>query len=75
MRQAELVSWSTYSYTLKMELIYLFETSVGFERTTWRYIPEDVTVHNHRFENPKSYNIKFDHNEIRFQNVDWIQVV
>jgi hypothetical protein len=31
------------------------ETSVGFQRTTRRYIPEDRTHHNHRCENLKSH--------------------
>jgi hypothetical protein len=31
------------------------ETSVDFQRTTWRYIPEDSTLHNHHCENLKSY--------------------
>jgi hypothetical protein len=25
-----------------MEVIYFFETSVDFQLTTWRYIPEDI---------------------------------
>jgi hypothetical protein len=28
-----------------MEVTYSSETSVGFQRTTWRYIPEDRTLH------------------------------
>jgi hypothetical protein len=31
------------------------ETSIDFKRTTWRYIPEDSALHNHRCENLKSY--------------------
>jgi hypothetical protein len=31
------------------------ETSVDFQRTTRRYIPEDGTLHNHRCGNLKSY--------------------
>jgi hypothetical protein len=27
------------------------ETSADSQRTTWRYIPEDRTLHNHRCEN------------------------
>jgi hypothetical protein len=49
-----LVSWSTYSSTLKMEVTCSSETSVDFQRTTPRYIPEDVTIHNHRCENQNS---------------------
>jgi hypothetical protein len=32
-----------------------FETTLSFQQTTWRYIPEDKTLHNHRCENLKSY--------------------
>jgi hypothetical protein len=35
-----------YSLTLKMEAIYSSETSVDFQRTTRRYIPEVNTLHN-----------------------------
>jgi hypothetical protein len=31
------------------------KTSVDFHRTTRRYIPEDRTLHNHRYKNLKSY--------------------
>jgi hypothetical protein len=31
------------------------ETSVDFQRTTWRYVPEDITLHNQNCENLKSY--------------------
>jgi hypothetical protein len=50
-----LVSCSAYSSTLKMEAVYYSETSVDFQRTTRRYIPEDGTLHNHRCKNLKSY--------------------
>jgi hypothetical protein len=50
-----LVSCSTYYSTLKMEAIRSSETSVDFQRTTLRYIPEDGTHHSHRCENLKSY--------------------
>jgi hypothetical protein len=36
-----------------MEAICSSETSVDFQRTTQRYIPEDITLHNHRCENLK----------------------
>jgi hypothetical protein len=36
-----LVSFSAYSLTLKMKAICSSETSVNFQRTTLRYIPED----------------------------------
>jgi hypothetical protein len=39
-----LVSFSAYSSTLKMKEKYSSETSVGFQRYTWRYIPEDSTL-------------------------------
>jgi hypothetical protein len=34
------------------------ETLVDTQRTTWRYIPEDGTLHNHRCEHLKSYILK-----------------
>jgi hypothetical protein len=48
-----LISCSAYS-TLKMEEICSSETSVDFQRTTRRYIPEDGTLHNHLCENLSS---------------------
>jgi hypothetical protein len=50
-----LVSWLTYFSTLRMEATCSSETSVDFQRTTRRYIPEDRTLHNHLYENLKSY--------------------
>jgi hypothetical protein len=47
------------SSALKMEAICSSETSVDTQRTTRRYIPEDGTLHNHRCENLKSYNLIF----------------
>jgi hypothetical protein len=44
-----------------MEAICSSETSVGTQRTTQRYIPEDGTLHNHRCENLKSYGVKSYH--------------
>jgi hypothetical protein len=38
-----------------MEAICSSDTSVGIQRTTRRYIPEDGTLHNHYRENLKSY--------------------
>jgi hypothetical protein len=35
--------------------------SVDYQRTTLRYIPEDGTLYNHRYENLKSYNYYFDY--------------
>jgi hypothetical protein len=49
-----LISCLAYPSTLKMEVTCSTETSVDFQRTTWRYIPEDRTLHNHRCENVKS---------------------
>jgi hypothetical protein len=39
-----LVSWSAYFSSLKMEAICVTETSVDFQPTTQRYIPEDDTL-------------------------------
>jgi hypothetical protein len=46
-----LVSCSAYSLTLNTEVIFSSETSVCFQRITWRYIPVDRTLHNYRCEN------------------------
>jgi hypothetical protein len=42
-----LVSCMVYSATLKMEATSSSETSVDFQWTTRRYIPENRTLHNH----------------------------
>jgi hypothetical protein len=47
-----------YSLTLKMEAIRSSETSGATQRTTRRHTPEDDTLHNHRCENLKSYNVR-----------------
>jgi hypothetical protein len=39
-----------------MEVTCSSESSVDFQQTTRRYIPEERTPHNHRGENLKSYN-------------------
>jgi hypothetical protein len=39
-----LVSCLAYS-TLKMNATCYSETSVDFQQTTWRYIPEEITLH------------------------------
>jgi hypothetical protein len=54
-RAFTLVSCSAYSSTLKMEAMCSSETSVDFQRTTRRYIPEDSTLHNNRCENLTFY--------------------
>jgi hypothetical protein len=48
-----------YSSTLKMEATCSSETSVDFKLTTWRCKPEDITLHNRRCENLKSYKMKY----------------
>jgi hypothetical protein len=40
-----LVSCSAYLHTLKFEVTCSFETSAGFQRTTRRYIQEDISLH------------------------------
>jgi hypothetical protein len=46
------------SSTLKIEVTCFSEMSVDFQWTTWHYIPEDRTLHNHCCENVKSYSYK-----------------
>jgi hypothetical protein len=53
-----LISFLIYLLTLKMDVIFSSETSVDFRWTTLRYISEDGTSHNHRWENLKSTFIK-----------------
>jgi hypothetical protein len=49
-----LLSCLSYSSTLKMEALCSSETSIEFQRTTWRYIREERTLYNHRCENLNS---------------------
>jgi hypothetical protein len=44
-----------HSSTMEMEKICFSAVSVDFQQITCRYIPEDRTLHNHRYENLKSY--------------------
>jgi hypothetical protein len=50
-----LVSYLVYSESLEMEVTCTSKTSVDFHWTTQRFIPEDITPHNHCCENLKSY--------------------
>jgi hypothetical protein len=43
-----------HSSTLKMEVIFYSETSVDFQRTTWRYIPEGTALICEQFVNHRS---------------------
>jgi hypothetical protein len=52
-----LVGLLDFSLTLKMEALCSSEKSVATQRTTWRHIPEDDTLHNHRCENLKLYSL------------------
>jgi hypothetical protein len=42
--------------TTKIEAIYSSETTVDFQRTVAPYITGNRSIHNHRYENLKSYN-------------------
>jgi hypothetical protein len=44
---------SLYSYTMKMEVEYSFETSVMFYQITWHYNRENIMLHSIRSRNPK----------------------
>jgi hypothetical protein len=70
-----LVSCSDYSSTLKMEAVCSSETSVDFQRTTRRYIPQDRTLHNHRCENLKSYTVIFIFTAARILNLTKTEAV
>jgi hypothetical protein len=56
-RSFMLISSSGYFLTPKMEAACSSETSLNIQRTTRRCIPKDSTLHTHRCENLKSYNI------------------
>jgi hypothetical protein len=61
------------SSTLKMETICSSETSVDFQQTTWRYIPEDSTLHLH-LANYFNYNdIITAHNFLPICDVVWTE--
>jgi ABC-type transport system involved in cytochrome bd biosynthesis fused ATPase/permease subunit len=59
-----LVSCSAYFWNLKIEAALSSQTLVDFQRTTRRYIPEVITVHNHRCENLKSYVSRYVPNSV-----------
>jgi hypothetical protein len=59
-----LISCSAYSI-LKMKAIYSCEMSVDFKQTTWRYMPEVITLHNHRSEDIKSYIVHYIVSEVK----------
>jgi hypothetical protein len=42
-----------------IEATYSSETSVDFQQTTRRYIPEDETLRNYRYENLKPYFLQY----------------
>jgi hypothetical protein len=52
-----LVSRSAYFSTLRMEVKCSSETSVHFQRSARRCIPEERNLHYHRCENLRSYNM------------------
>jgi hypothetical protein len=49
-----LVSCLFYFATLKTDATCSSETSVDFQRTTWRSTPEDISLYDHRSENLRS---------------------
>jgi hypothetical protein len=54
-KQIEGSAYMAYSSVLKMETICSSETSIDFQRTTWRYIPEDSILHN--LKSPTEYRL------------------
>jgi hypothetical protein len=49
------LSFLVYSAALKMEATFSAETLLDFQRTTWRYFPEDRNFYNQNGDNPKPY--------------------
>jgi hypothetical protein len=41
---------------MKMAATFSSRTSVDFQQTTWRYVPEDLTLPNYLCENLSSYD-------------------
>jgi hypothetical protein len=50
-----LISCLAYALTLKIETLCSSETVVDFLWSIWCYIPEDITLRNHQYENHKFY--------------------
>jgi hypothetical protein len=62
-------AFSDYLSTLRMEATCSSEMSVDFQRTTWRYVAEDRTLHNHRCHNLKPF-IKIRNTVWEIRNLD-----
>jgi hypothetical protein len=62
-----LVSCLAYSSALKNEATCSSETSDDFQRTTYGFIPEDVTLRNRRCENLKPYVTFVEVSNVKFQ--------
>jgi hypothetical protein len=58
-----------------MEAKHSFETSVDFQDTTLRHIPEYRNLHNHRCENLKFYIIFFQFDDQPNEILREIQIV
>jgi hypothetical protein len=50
------LGYNVYTLTQKMKATCSSEMLVDFQQVTWRYITEDITLHNHPCENLKSVN-------------------
>jgi hypothetical protein len=47
--------WNQPTYDIKKEAMCFSETSLCLQQSTRRYIPDDRTLHNHRYENLRFY--------------------
>jgi hypothetical protein len=54
-----LISCLAYWSILQTKATYSTERSVCFQWITWRHVPTNKTLHNHRCENLKSYNCRW----------------
>jgi hypothetical protein len=52
-----LVLCTAYSSTLNMQATCSSEISFAFRQSSRHYIPEDINLHNYRYENLKSYEV------------------
>jgi hypothetical protein len=70
-QQAELCLTPSYSSTLMMEAICSNETSVDFQRSTWRCNPEDGTFHNYRCDNLRYSKVQCEFSEFSWDIVGY----
>jgi hypothetical protein len=64
-----------YSLALKMEVTCSSKTSVDFQLTTRRYVPEDRNSHNHRYDNLESYSMGEQENKFTWRDCTKLRII